>query len=163
MTRLTRLIVTLLITLGLSSIAVAKHHAGEPGLNNDRIMHKMSQKLDLSEDQSAQLQQVLDKMTDFHQSRAHARLPMSAENMQQLLSTDRFDQAKASQLVEQRIDEMRAHSAQMIPLIAQFTDSLEPQQRVKLSHWLEKKGNHVKRHRAKKAYNEGTTSYNNQN
>lgn len=154
MRTVTKLLMTMLLAFGLTTQASAKHHGGEHqgkhGFNPEHMIQKMTKKLSLNEQQASYLEQVVNKMAEHHADKQHGPMPISPEQAQSLLAKEAFDQAQALQLVEQHITVMRQHSSEMIPLVAQFTDSLNAEQREKLAKWYAKRGHKMSRHKGGK-------------
>lgn len=116
-----------------------EHRMGHKGMMGERMVKKMTRKLDLTEDQQANLQALVDQMKAKREAKREDRGEKKAE-MLTLLDGATLDQAKMVDSINARIAERQEGVKDMVAAVAQFTDSLTPEQRATLKEHLEKRG-----------------------
>jgi Spy/CpxP family protein refolding chaperone len=144
-------IIAILILAGLLAIggfAYAKKQGvcdGPEGRAN-WMVERISKKLDLDESQRDRLEQLRDRLLSMRERFAEARA-QGREAVAELLSSPTLDQDRAQALVEQKTSFVSANSAELIAAFADFSDSLNDEQRGTLLEWLDHRGGHGFGHR----------------
>jgi len=127
------LITSAIVGLVLSSGLVLARHGGFCA--GGEIVHNItgfvSYKLGLGEEQGAKLAEFVDQLGALRQSWAAGRADMSDE-VESLLAAPALDRERALQLVEERQRAMADYAAKLVDDFADFSDSLEPEQRTAL-------------------------------
>ncbi|MGL6111949.1 MAG: Spy/CpxP family protein refolding chaperone [Rubrivivax sp.] len=105
----------------------------------ERLLERAGKELQLDDAQRQRLGVVFDKMRDqrnaFVGSTTNPRADLGA-----LVSGERFDQARALALVDEKTNAMRSASPQTITALADFYDNLKPEQQQKLRDFMNKRG-----------------------
>jgi len=146
MKRSTKIVLTTVIGLGLVSAVTAKQFdgcEGGPGFAGqhraDWIAKRISHRLGLSETQ----EQALDKfkssmLQQFDGWREHR---LASPDIQSLLNNE-FDQVKANQLLEQRLQEVRETAPTVIAGMADFYNQLDAEQQAQVREMIEDRMSH---------------------
>ena len=106
-----------------------KHHAERQARMADRI----SDALVLDASQKTKLTTLL---KTWHEARQAQRPADPGQSMQALIAGDKFDQAAAKAMVDQRSEAMRSRSPEVIKAAAAFFDSLRPEQQQKVRRFM---------------------------
>jgi periplasmic protein CpxP/Spy len=139
---ITRRILMALAAVGLATgVAACGHHRHDPQQQAERIMEKVSEELDLTQEQQAKLEAVKDEFISAGKEMRKERKQAREEAMS-LLEQPKLDRAKAQDLVNQRLDAIRAHSPQVINALGDFYDSLTPEQQKELRERIQDKMEH---------------------
>lgn len=140
----------------LGSVAACSHgapwgHGRGPMSDEDatkmsaRMVERVGQKLDLDAAQKAKLTHLSEVL------RAQRKVAMGDkpphEQMQSLISGNRFDRAGAQALVDSRTEAIRKASPEVIAAAGDFYDSLRPEQQTKVREFLQRgPGGHHRHH-----------------
>ncbi|HIQ07567.1 MAG TPA: hypothetical protein EYH35_03815 [Thiotrichaceae bacterium] len=148
MTKTKKIIISTLLSIitvgGLFAYNAPDHHFGKFGGMSEKkaefIINRISSKLDLTAVQKENLVALKDTIKQQkakHQDTQHPRAIIA-----NLLSEPTFDEVKALEIVEERL--ARAHSAAptVIAALANFTNSLNDEQRSKIKAFASKMGKH---------------------
>jgi Spy/CpxP family protein refolding chaperone len=132
---------------GLAACSPRSHHgwgAGQVSAEDaarwrEKLLARAGKELQLDEAQQQKLGVVFDRLREqrnaFVGSTPNPRAELSA-----LVSGERFDQARAQALIDQKTQAIRAGSPQTIAALADFYDSLKPEQQARLRELLDKRG-----------------------
>jgi periplasmic protein CpxP/Spy len=140
--------------IGLASVTVllggltacgSRGHHGE-GWSAERmsevrgkVVDKISSKLDLNADQQQKLgalaDQIIASRTAFRGEGADPRADFTA-----LIIGDKFDRAAAQALLEKKTQAIQGNAPQTLDALANFYDSLNPEQQKQVRDKLEKRG-----------------------
>jgi len=104
----------------------------------DRMIDRVSSKLELNEDQKKRLVVLADKL---HEQRA-AFAGQSGDpraQVQALVTGDKFDRARAQALVSEKTAAVTAKSPEVIAALADFYDSLTPAQQAKVRDFMQRR------------------------
>lgn len=147
MKRSTKIIIGSVLGLGLISAVTAKQFGaceGGPGFGGGHraewMSKRVSQRLDLNDTQQLALQTLKDSMLDRVDSMRDQREMMGAD-IQSLLNNE-FDQVKAQQLIEKKIQALRENVPEMISAFAGFYDQLDAGQQAQVREMLEQRMSH---------------------
>lgn len=137
-----KIVLVTLIVVGLLAgfgIAWAKHkgYCSAEG-RMQHITERISHKLDLNDEQRSKLVALGEQFQALRGDWRDRRVDMRA-NVLDLLKNDRFDRERAQQMIEERQQSMAEHKRDMVDAFAEFSDSLDPEQRTRLAelidHW----------------------------
>jgi periplasmic protein CpxP/Spy len=132
----------------LGTFAACSHHAhhgyGWHAMSDEdaaklkaRLVEKAGRKLDLDEAQKAKLSTVADRLREQRNALLADTQDPRAE-MQALISGPTFDRNRAQQLVQSKTGVLQAKSPEVIAALADFYDSLKPEQQAKVREYLER-------------------------
>jgi len=99
-------------------------HGGDSAEFLDHIVHRASRKLDLNENQQALLATLL-KQLQAQRAAMRSGLP----DLKTLLAGESFDRATATQMLDSRLDGLRAAGPGVINAAGDFFDSLDAEQK----------------------------------
>ena len=123
---------TLLVVSGLALIGTLaacnqRDHRPDPEMISQRIIERVTEKLDLNEEQVAKLNDVKETLMTARKEMREQRADKQSELMA-LLEQPTLDQQKALALVNEHGDAIKAHAPKVIAAVAAFYDSLTPEQ-----------------------------------
>ena len=133
--------------LGAGSVAVFADGGWKKGegCHGDNMSKKMSKKLDLNDEQLAQFEGLMGEFKDFRQSMFEDKNQTKAD-INALLSAPKFDREKALTLMMERaknkVVTVEKEAPDLVNAMAEFSDSLNPEQKEKFSKMVEKKMSH---------------------
>jgi Spy/CpxP family protein refolding chaperone len=124
-----------------------RHHgwAGAPASAEDvakwrdRLLERAGKELQLDEAQKQRLGVVFDRLREQRNAVIGGTTDPRAE-LRGLISSERFDTARAQALVDEKTNAMRASSPQTIAALAEFYDGLKPEQQQKLRDFMNRRG-----------------------
>lgn len=128
---------------GLS--ACGSHHASGPmsaerlAEKRGHVIERVSRKLDLTEVQKQRLDVLADKLLAQRTALIGQTTDPRAE-WKALVQGDRFDRARAQQLLEEKTRAVTQHSPEVVAALADFYDSLNPEQQQKVREMTERRG-----------------------
>jgi Spy/CpxP family protein refolding chaperone len=126
MKRVTKIIIgSVIVAATAGGIAYAKSSCGMHG------PQQMARHLDLSDEQQKNFEVMIQEFRSTRQEMKQNR-KQGRDEMLALLNADKLDQSKAQALVEGKTSAVRNKSPEIITAIANFTDSLSPEQRQQL-------------------------------
>jgi protein CpxP len=106
-----------------------------------RMIDKVSSRLDLDDAQKVKLGVLADKLRAQRNALVGSTTDPRAE-LQSLVAGANFDRAKAKSLVEAKTAAVATQSPELIAAIADFYDSLRPEQQAKVRELMAKRGHH---------------------
>lgn len=104
-----------------------------------RLVDRAAGKLDLDEAQKAKLGVLADQM----QAQRKAFIGSAADpraDLQAVISGPTFDRAKATTLIEGKVGAVQTQSPAVVAAMADFYDSLKPEQQAKLRSFMDRRG-----------------------
>lgn len=104
-----------------------------------RMVDRVAGKLDLNEAQKQKLSSLADKMREQRQALTAGGAGPRAE-MQKLVAGASFDKAGAQALIDEKIAAVRTKSPEVIAAMADFYDSLNPEQQQKVREFMQRRG-----------------------
>jgi protein CpxP len=107
----------------------------------ERMLARATKALQLDAAQSERLGVVFDRMRE----QRNALMTGGArprDELRALVAGERFDRTRALAWVEQKTDVMRSQTPQTIDALADFYDSLRPEQQQTLREFMNKRGHH---------------------
>lgn len=105
----------------------------------ERMLERAGKELQLDEAQKQKLGVVFDRLREQRNAFVGGTQNPRAE-LRALVSGERFDAARAQALVDEKANALRAGSPQTIAALADFYDSLKPEQQQKLRDFMDKRG-----------------------
>jgi Spy/CpxP family protein refolding chaperone len=138
------------LTALLGAVSGCSHHghhrAGWHAMSEEdatkfkaRIVERAGSKLELDEAQKAKLGTVVDKMREQRNALVGDTRDPRAE-LQGLVAGATFDRAKAQALVQAKTGAVQSKSPEVITAVADFYDSLKPEQQAKVREVLARGG-----------------------
>jgi Spy/CpxP family protein refolding chaperone len=106
-----------------------------------RLVDKAGRKLDLDEAQKVKLGTLADKLREQRNAFVGETRDPRAE-LSGLMAGATFDRAKAQALVQAKTGAVQAKSPEVIAAMADFYDSLKPEQQAKVREFLARGGRH---------------------
>ena len=104
-----------------------------------KMVERIGSKLDLDEAQKAKLGVLADKLREQRNALVGNTSDPRAE-MASLVAGPTFDRAKAKSLVEAKTGAITSKSPEVIAAMADFYDSLKPEQQAKVREFMAKRG-----------------------
>ncbi len=103
-----------------------------------RAIDRVSEKLDLSVDQKARLQVLIDRLHEQREALHGSTDPRA--DIASLIKDNTFDRWHAQDLINAKLQAVRDKSPQVVAALADFYDSLTPQQQQKVREHLQRAG-----------------------
>lgn len=128
---------------GLTACSSSHHHRGPMSAEKmaevrGKVVERVSSKLDLNDAQKAKLNVLADKMeaqrTAFIGKTADPRAEMQA-----IVAGEKFDRARAQTLLDEKTRAVQAHSPEVVSAMADFYDSLNPEQQQKVRELMQRR------------------------
>lgn len=109
---------------------------------SDKVVERISSRLDLDAPQKQHLQTLASTLqTQRRQVMGDPATPMRSE-LQALMASERFDVARANAWVQRKTDALQSASPAVIQALADFYDSLRPEQQAKVREFMAKERHH---------------------
>ena len=109
-----------------------------------KLIDKASSKLDLDEAQKAKLGVLADKLREQRKALVGTTTDPRAE-IASLVAGPSFDRAKAKTLVDDWTGAIATKSPELIAALADFYDSLKPEQQAKVREFMARRGHQIGR------------------
>ncbi len=107
-----------------------------------RMVDKVAQKLDLDANQKARLAVLGDRLREQRTALMGAPGTDPRTEVQSLIAGPTFDRTKASLMVETKVSAVNAKSPAVITALADFYDSLRPEQQTKVREMMARHQHH---------------------
>ena len=104
-----------------------------------RVVEKVGSKLDLDAAQKAKLGVLADKLREQRNALVGSTTNPRAE-LQALMAGPTFDRSKASALIQDKVTAVNAKSPEVVAALADFYDSLKPEQQAKVREFMARRG-----------------------
>ena len=104
-----------------------------------RVIEKVGHRLDLDAAQKAKLGILADRLREQQVALMGASADPRAE-LQSLVSGPTFDRTKAQGLIQAKVSAVNAKSPEVVTAMADFYDSLKPEQQAKVREFMAKRG-----------------------
>jgi Spy/CpxP family protein refolding chaperone len=101
----------------------------------ERMLERAGKELQLDDAQKQRLGTVFDKMREQRSALVGSTTNPRAE-IAMLIAGDKFDKARAQSLVEEKTGAIRSKSPEVIAALADFYDTLKPEQQQKVREYL---------------------------
>ena len=106
-----------------------------------KLVHRVGGKLNLDAAQKAKLATVADKLREQHIALVGTTTDPRAE-LQALMAGPTFDRSRASALIEGKVAAINTQSPAVVAAMADFYDSLKPEQQAQVREFMNKRGRH---------------------
>ena len=123
-----------LLVAGASALAARGDHD-----HSERMLGKVSERLDLDEGQRAALGELHTEMQQMRDLMRGDRDGLM-EQMQEMLALDSLDQSAALDMIEQRTEAVRTSAPELVNAAAVFLDGLSVEQKADIATFIEKRG-----------------------
>ena len=139
MLKTTLIVLVVLAALAVAGLAWAKHNgycSAEDRIHyvSERIGHK----LELNDDQQGRLASFIGTLHDLRRElQDHRR--SAKHDVTELLSVPRMDRDRAIALIDERFQSIDDRKRTLVDAFADFSDSLAPEQRVRLAELIEQR------------------------
>ncbi len=124
-------IVVSLITAGGIAIAGIAHAYGNPEKRAEKMIEKISDRMELSDYQKTQLVALKDTLMAMKDDVRETR-SQTGQTIDELLSQPQLDQQRALQLIDQPMNTVKEKMPAVIAAFADFWNSLDSQQQAQL-------------------------------
>ena len=104
-----------------------------------KVIERVSSQLDLDAAQKAKLGVLADKLREQRNALVGTTADPRAE-LQGLVAGNTFDRARASALIQEKLAAVNTKSPELVTAMADFYDSLKPEQQAKLREFMAKRG-----------------------
>lgn len=105
----------------------------------ERVLERAGKELQLDAGQKLKLGAAFDQLRQ-HRNTVVASLADPRAEMRALVGGERLDRARAQAWVDEKTQVLRGDSPRTIGALADFYDSLRPDQQAKLRTWLDRRG-----------------------
>ncbi len=119
------------ITAGGIAIAGIAHAYGDPQKRANKMVEKMSERMELNDYQETQLLALKDALMAMREDMRETR-SQAGESVDELLSAPQLDQQKALQLIDQPMQQVKQNMPAVIAAFAEFWNSLDTTQQAQL-------------------------------
>jgi len=140
-----KFLLTTLAVVGVvafAGIAWAKHNGYcSDGNRLQHVTERISRKLDLTEAQKAKLQSFAETLHSLRGEGTELRAQLR-DALDNLLAAPLLDRDRVTQLLEERHQAMEALKGELVDTFADFSDSLQPEQRTRLAELIAKRMEH---------------------
>ena len=131
------LIIIAIVAIGALVFGICIHRYSTPEKRAERITQSITKKLDLNETQKASLNTLKEEILSTRQAMKSNR-ETDVSILRELLSQPRFDQERANTVVDSHIQEISSRTPGVISAVADFWDSLDPEQQAMIKTKMEK-------------------------
>ena len=140
MNKFTKIATVALTVTGLAAggIALADRSEGERG---SRMMNRVSERLELDENQRAALDSLFTEVTEMRQLVRGNGDDMRAE-LTTLVTAETFDQGTALEMINSRAAAIQTSAPELVAAAAVFLDGLSAEQKADISEFAEKGHGH---------------------
>lgn len=140
MKRSTKIITTVVLTLGIASGAAAwgKHRYGDPQKRATHMVNYISDELELDATQEQALSALKDQLLVVRQT-MKSELEPAREQARTLINAETFDQAQALELINAKTAAINSVAPETIAAFGNFLDSLNAEQKARVVEFMEHK------------------------
>lgn len=146
MKRRTTIILATIVSVGLAggATAYAKQKFGNHEAKMERVVERISSKLELTADQELLLVALKDEVSDIGKQMHEQRGNFKSE-MLSFLDAESFDQGRAIELINAKTQAINESAPEVIYALGTFLDGLDSEQKESIKSFMEKhheKGRH---------------------
>jgi Spy/CpxP family protein refolding chaperone len=130
---------------GIAACSHRHHHHGWSAIGEEdaakmkaRLVEKVGDRLDLDAAQRAKLGVIADRVRE--QRNAFVAGGHPRDELRALVAGATFDRAKAQSLLQSKTESITTQSPELIAAIADFYDSLRPEQQSKVREYMARRG-----------------------
>lgn len=133
----------MIATITVASIAITASAFAErgEGSRQEKMMERVSSKLELTEEQSQALQSFAAELTETRQLMQGDGDGIRSE-FGDLIGAEAFDQGQALELINERTAAIQANAPELVAAAALFFDGLSAEQKEQVQTFMEKGGRH---------------------
>jgi Spy/CpxP family protein refolding chaperone len=130
---------------GIGAWAQYRHHGWQPMNDQEaaamkaRVVEKISGRLALDAAQKAKLETLADALREQRKALIGSTTDPRAE-LQGLIAGNTFDRTRATQLIEGKVAAVTARSPAVVTALADFFDSLKPEQQAQVRAFMAQRG-----------------------
>ena len=139
--KLTKRTIIYLTGAALLTTSIVACNRGTPEERGERIVQKVTEKLELTETQQTRLSEVKNEFLEMRKTMQSNR-EQTQTDIQAMLKQPTLDRNKANSIVNQHIETIHSRSPVIIDAIGNFYDSLDDAQRAELREFIEDKMEH---------------------
>ncbi len=110
-----------------------------------KVIERVGSKLDLDAAQKARLGVLADKLREQRNALVGTAADPRAE-LQGLIAGNTFDRSKAGTLIQEKLGAVNTKSPEVVTAMADFYDSLRPEQQAKLREFMARRGHRGEHH-----------------
>lgn len=147
MKRSTKIITAVVLTLGVAGGAAAygKHRFGSPESRANYMVGYVSEELNLSSTQEQSLQELKDEIMTARVT-LRGQMNSTREEVQSLISSERFDQEKALELINGKTAAIREAAPTVVAALGNFLDGLNAEQKEEIMEFIQNRAGHHRHH-----------------
>ncbi len=127
------------ITVTTITVAASAFAARGDGDHKERMIERISSKLELTDTQSTALQTFAEELTQTRELMRGNGTDLRTE-MNSLIGADTFDQGKALTMINDRAAAIQANAPELVAAAAVFFDGLSAEQKAQVQEFAEKRG-----------------------
>lgn len=144
MKRNTKIAVSILTVVAIASgtAAIARGSHGNMG---ERIVNRISDRLELNEQQTEALGKLQIEIRETAQL-VRGNSANTAQNLTELVKADTFDQGAALEMITARTTAMQTQAPDLVAAAASFLDGLDAEQKEELGDMMQRIGKHGRGH-----------------
>lgn len=148
MKRTSKILIAIILTLGIAGAATAfgKHRFGNPEKRAAYMVSHISDELNLDTTQQQALSVFKDTLINS-QSIVRSDMKDLREDANSLFTADVFDRAMALDLINSRTARINTLAPDLVNSLGDFLDSLDSEQKTRVSEFVTKHALRHKRHR----------------
>ena len=139
--KLTKRTIIYLTGAALLTTSIVACNRGTPEERGERIVQKVTKKLELTDTQQTRLSEVKNEFLEMRKTMQSNR-EQTQTDIQAMLKQPTLDRNKANSIVNQHIETIHSRSPVIIDAIGNFYDSLDDAQRAELREFIEDKMEH---------------------
>ena len=114
------------------------HWRGDPEQRAEMIVERITDKLDLNAEQIAKLETLKNDLLSLRKEMRENR-SKHREELMALITAPQLDRDKALFMLKEKTQTVEERAPQVIAVIAEFSDSLTPEQKQELAETMEKR------------------------
>ena len=139
MLKTTLIVLLVLGVLTVGAVAWAKHN-GYCSIENrmQHISERIAHRLDLNDDQRVRLDDLVGTLRELRHEQRDSRQAMK-DTVAEMLSAASLDRDRALALADQRLQGLSDSARTLVDAFADFSDSLTPEQRSRLTRLIEER------------------------
>jgi len=151
MKKTTKIVVTTVLALGVTGavFAFGANHFANRSIQEKAEMFSdyLDGKLDLTDTQEVKLDQLVIRVSELMQ-KAHSERESHQQRLNEIITEQPLDQSLILQKLSRKTEMINSNAPEVVALLAEFVDSLNPDQKQELKEMIDhKKGGRFGRHR----------------
>ena len=139
MLKITLIVLGVLGILGVAGMAWAKHNGYCSTENRmQHVSERIGRKLDLNDDQQHRFESFIGTLRELRSEQKDRKRGVR-QDVAELLSSPMLDRDRAFALIDERFRSIDGRKRTLVDAFADFSDSLEPEQRARLADLIEQR------------------------